>query len=114
VNIARSYVMPAALRHQALVATAVASTKAAGLDASDTVVALRELVMLVSELRRATTAVEQVAAHHVDDPEAHARQISKQLRPAMVELRKVVDTLETIVSADLWPLPTYRDLLFIK
>jgi glutamine synthetase type III len=26
----------------------------------------------------------------------------------------VVDTLETLIAADLWPLPTYRDLLFLK
>jgi glutamine synthetase type III len=26
----------------------------------------------------------------------------------------VVDTLETVVAADLWPLPNYRDLLFLK
>jgi glutamine synthetase len=32
----------------------------------------------------------------------------------MAELREVVDTLETLVAADLWPLPTYRDLLFLK
>ena len=32
----------------------------------------------------------------------------------MAELRNVVDNLETIVAADLWPLPTYRDLLFLK
>jgi glutamine synthetase type III len=25
-----------------------------------------------------------------------------------------VDTLETLVAADLWPLPNYRDLLFLK
>jgi glutamine synthetase len=36
------------------------------------------------------------------------------LKPAMAELRAVVDTLETLVAADLWPLPTYRDLLFLK
>jgi glutamine synthetase len=32
----------------------------------------------------------------------------------MVQLREVVDTLETLVAADFWPLPTYRDLLFLK
>jgi glutamine synthetase type III len=32
----------------------------------------------------------------------------------MNRLRAAVDTLETHVSADLWPLPTYRELLFLK
>jgi glutamine synthetase len=32
----------------------------------------------------------------------------------MAALRSTVDTMETLVAADLWPLPTYRDLLFLK
>jgi glutamine synthetase len=34
--------------------------------------------------------------------------------PAMNTLRTAVDKLETIVSDELWPLPTYREMLFIK
>ena len=34
--------------------------------------------------------------------------------PAMLELRKTADKLETLVPDDLWPLPTYREMLFIK
>ena len=34
--------------------------------------------------------------------------------PKMVELRTLGDKLETIVADDLWPLPTYREMLFIK
>jgi glutamine synthetase len=32
----------------------------------------------------------------------------------MLAVRKVSDTLETLVSDDLWPLPTYQEMLFIK
>ena len=32
----------------------------------------------------------------------------------MAQLRQLADTLETHVAADLWPLPTYRELLFLK
>jgi glutamine synthetase len=32
----------------------------------------------------------------------------------MAELRKHGDKLETIVADDLWPLPTYREMLFIR
>jgi glutamine synthetase len=71
-------------------------------------------VDLVTRLRTTTAAVERASAHHNGDPMQHAGQISRELKPAMVELREVVDTLETVVAADLWPLPTYRDLLFLK
>jgi glutamine synthetase len=68
----------------------------------------------VNKLVAATAAVERAAAHHDGDPIKHATQISQELKPAMAELRTVVDALETVVAADLWPLPTYRDLLFLK
>jgi glutamine synthetase len=114
VSIARGQILPAALRHQQRTAEAVASTKAAGVDCPDTVAALRSFVELVTRLRNATAAVEQASAHHDADPLKHASQISRELKPAMAELRITVDTLETLVAADLWPLPTYRDLLFLK
>jgi glutamine synthetase len=34
--------------------------------------------------------------------------------PAMSDLREVADQLEVIMPHDLWPLPTYREMLFIK
>jgi glutamine synthetase len=114
VSIARGQILPAALRHQQRIAETVASTKAAGVDCADTTAALRSFVELVTKLRNATTSVEQAAMHHDADPIKHATQISRELKPAMAELRSTVDTLETLVAADLWPLPTYRDLLFLK
>jgi len=114
VSMARNQIFPAALQHQQRLAGAVAATKAAGVDCPDLTASLRGFVDLVTRLGTATTAVERAAAHHDGDPMRHAAQISRELKPAMVELRTVVDTLETLVAADLWPLPTYRDLLFLK
>ncbi|HJR16470.1 MAG TPA: glutamine synthetase III [Gemmatimonadales bacterium] len=114
VSIARGQILPAALRHQQRVAEAVTATKAAGVDCPDTLAALRTFVELVTRLRKATAGVEQAAAHHDGNPMSHAAQMSRDLKPAMAQLRSVVDTLETLVAADLWPLPTYRDLLFLK
>ena len=114
VSMARNQILPAALQHQQRTAEAIAATKAAGVDCADTTVALRSFVELVTRLRNATTAVERASTHHDADPIRHAAQISRELKPAMAELRIVVDALETLVAADLWPLPTYRDLLFLK
>jgi len=114
VSIARGQILPAALGHQLRMAETVAATKAAGVDCADTTAALRSFVDLVTKLRNATAAVEQAAAHHDADPIKHAAQISRELKPVMTDLRSIVDTLENLVAADLWPLPTYRDLLFLK
>lgn len=34
--------------------------------------------------------------------------------PAMLKVRTCADVLEDIVADDLWPLPTYQEMLFIK
>jgi glutamine synthetase len=83
-------------------------------DASDSVEALREFVDLVAQFRSRTAEVERLAAHHEDDPTRHAAQIARELKPAMQRLRETGDTLEALVAADLWPLPNYRTLLFLK
>ena len=95
-------------------AEAVAATKAAGVDVSDTTQALREFVELVTQFRTRTAEVERLAVHHEADPAKHAAQIARELKPAMQRLRDIGDTLETLVAADLWPLPNYRTLLFLK
>jgi glutamine synthetase len=114
VTIAKSQILPAALAHQTRVAGAVAATKAAGVDASDATQSLRELVDLVTEFRRRTAEVERLAGHHESDGARHAAQINRELKPAMARLRETGDALEAVVAADLWPLPVYRDLLFLK
>ena len=48
------------------------------------------------------------------DPYDHAKHIRDHVLPGMAEVRKAADKLETIVADDLWPLPTYREMLFIK
>jgi glutamine synthetase len=114
VSMARGQILPAALMHQRRVAEAVSATKAAGLEPGETVTALRDFVRLVDQFRQRTAEVERLAGHHEDDPARHAEQISLQLKPAMAALRETGDAIESQVAADVWPLPTYRDLLFLK
>ncbi|HEX6644056.1 MAG TPA: glutamine synthetase III [Gemmatimonadales bacterium] len=114
VSIARAQILPASLEHQTLLAQAVASTDAAGVDAAEDREALAQFVEMVSRLRAATVALEKACAHHVADPLKHATHINGKVKPAMEELRAAVDALEVHVAAELWPLPTYRELLFLK
>ncbi len=48
----------------------------------------------------------------MDDPSQTARFCRDRLVPEMRDLRTAVDTLELIVDKDLWPVPTYGDLMF--
>ncbi|MDH4131496.1 MAG: glutamine synthetase III [Gemmatimonadota bacterium] len=112
--IGRTQILPAALQHQARVAAAVSTTEAAGVKCNDTLQSLGEFVNLISRFREALTALEKAVAHHDEDPVRHATWIRDKVRPAMNQLRAYADAIEIQVSADLWPLPTYRELLFLK
>ncbi len=114
VSLARTHILPAALQNQSRIAGAVATTEAAGVKCNDTLAALGEFVNLVSRFREALVNLEKVVAHHDDDMVKHAAWIRDKVKPAMAELRGYADTIETQVAADLWPLPTYRELLFLK
>ena len=49
-----------------------------------------------------------------DDLLAEARHCCDVVLPAMNKLRGFADELEGVVADDLWPLPTYQEMLFIK
>jgi len=114
VAMGRTMVLPAAVRFQKLLADTVEATEDAGVKSADGKEALQEFAGLVAKFRKALGALEKATALHDDDPMAHARIIKTRVRPAMAEVRALADLLETQVAADLWPLPTYREMLMLK
>jgi glutamine synthetase len=116
IQIAQRMILPAALRHQAQVAEAVANLKATGATVPKTQTALlKELVESIEFLQTATDRL----ADAVDEPARgdsldHAKYARDVIIPAMNAVRSAGDQLETIVADDLWPLPTYQEMLFIK
>ncbi|HAU38071.1 MAG TPA: glutamine synthetase type III [Phycisphaerales bacterium] len=114
-NLAHTMLLPAALRYQADVAGAVSAAKAAGVEDGVQKKLLDELVKTVSAFHKATTALDEaVAADHGGDTLAHARCCHDKVLPAMIELRKLGDKLELMVADEYWPLPPYREMLFIR
>jgi glutamine synthetase len=49
-----------------------------------------------------------------DDLLAHGKYMHDTLLPAMADVRTAADRLEKVVADDLWPLPKYSEILFIK
>lgn len=112
---ARTIILPATLKYQKQVGDSVASAKAAGASTPAGIETLSAVVSGINDLYRSITALEKAEAHRADgDAYAHAKHIKDQVIPAMLALRQAADHLETIVDDDLWPLPTYREMLFIK
>ncbi len=115
IQMAKTMIVPAAIRYQTELATAVTAAKAAGIDAAAQLELLKVLSSTLSDFQKAACALSKAASHHAaGEPIDHAKYYRDTVIPAMVELRKLGDKLETIVADDLWPLPTYREMLFIR
>ena len=54
-----------------------------------------------------------LADHSADTAFDEAKHAQDELLPAMEAVRAAADTLESVVADDLWPLPTYQEMLYI-
>jgi glutamine synthetase len=103
-SIARTMLLPAAARHLTMLLGAQL-TELAG-EASD----------LIAEFAEAIKALEaaNLAENQPEDLGKHAEFMRDTVIPAMASVREAADKLEKIVADDLWPLPKYAEILFIK
>jgi glutamine synthetase len=113
-NIAKTMILPAAYRYQGELAATAASLKTA-LGGNVHIGTLQTVTQLVADLEKTIAGLESATAHHGGgDLKAEAKHFQEDVIPAMKAVREVADKLEGIVADDLWPLPTYREMLFIK
>src|SRR4051794_25059502 len=107
-DMARTMVLPAGLRQLTLAETAGVSSIA-----EETRGAVDNLVTALGTLDRANSKEE-----HEPHEEAGALEWATYMRdavlPAMADVRAACDLLERMVADDLWPLPRYSEMLFIK
>ncbi len=115
VLMANRYILPAAYKYQGDVASSVAAVKAAGATSKEGKKTLDQLVKLTDEFKQKTDKLQAALEHEGDGGvEKHAKYFRDKIVPAMVTLRETGDSLESIVPHETWPLPTYREMLFIK
>jgi glutamine synthetase len=112
-RIAKTQILPAAIHYQQILANT--SLALLGLGRKHCTSVLDELCGLVSEFQTALSGFE--AALSLDAPGAllaRAKHARDKVLPAMRRVREIADRLEGLVADDLWPLPTYQEILFIK
>jgi glutamine synthetase len=115
VLMANRYILPAAYKHQEQLANTVAAVKAAGASAKETRRALDEICKLTDQGKQLVDKLQDLLEHEGNgEAEKHAKYFRDKVIPAMDGLRAVGDALENIVPQSLWPLPTYREMLFVK
>jgi glutamine synthetase len=109
------YVLPAAYRYQGELGQSVAAIKAAGVISKETRRTLEDLTKLTDEAKTRVDKLQHLLEHESNgDIVKHAKYFRDKVVPAMSALRETADALEGVVPHDLWPLPTYREMLFVK
>ncbi len=103
-SIARTMVLPAVIRY-------LNELQATGLEEL-----VGEVEPIVKELHFALTKLEDanLDENHPEDIHKEAAYMRDTVMPAMEDVRDVADRLEKLVADDLWPLPKYSEMLFIK
>jgi glutamine synthetase len=105
-------VLPAAVRHQTEVALNLGALRAAGVEPDAT--ALEEVTAPLAELRSALATLRSALDERGGSTAMEgARHAQDALLPAMAAVRAAADVLEGVVADDLWPLPTYQEMLYI-
>ncbi len=103
-DIAATMILPAAARHLAIL-------NEAGLTAL-----AKETTTLINAFTKASKALQKanLDENHPTDTVAEAAYMRDKVLPAMDAVRASGDALERIVADDLWPLPKYSEMLFIR
>jgi glutamine synthetase len=110
-EVGSTVVLPAAIRYQTELAQNVATLKAAGIEPDLTL--LQTVSAPIAELTGALTALKAAMDEHGGESAAEEATHAQSLLPLMDAVRAAADTLEGVVADDLWPLPTYQEMLYI-
>lgn len=116
IDIAGKSIIPAVIRYTTRLADSIIKLKSA-ISGIEPYAQNAILIEVNEHLKESKVALENLKnymdnATEITDVTAHAKYMHEVVVPAMEALRKPIDTLEMIVDKDLWPMPSYGDLLF--
>ena len=110
IDIAAKQIIPAVVKYTKELADTVLAVKEAGVDASVQAEMLADISGLLTETKAALKKLEAVTEEAAGKVQSEFYHFS--VVPAMEGLRTPVDELEMIVDKEVWPMPSYGDLLF--
>ena len=113
-DMARKQIVPAVIRYTKYLAETVVMVREAGADASVQSSLLNEISGKLVKVHAALKKVEETLAEagRMKDQKDKAFFFKDEVRVAMGNLRKPVDELEMLVDKEVWPIPSYGDLIF--
>jgi len=107
-------ILPAAMRAQGELAEICISTEKAGTRVPDAKAVLRLMAGHVKAMRTALATLDSALARDVPDLEKRMRHCRTAVIGAIDRVRAASDELERRVPADIWPLPTYAQMLLMR
>lgn len=114
IDMAGKDIIPAVSAYTGDLANTVLAVKEAGAMASTQIELLKKVDGLLTEAQAAleTLQAETAKASAIEDVKAQAFYYKDTVKAAMDALRAPVDKLEMVVDSDIWPMPTYGELMF--
>lgn len=114
IDVAGKQIIPAVITYTKKLADTVNAVTAAGARATVQVSLLNEVSDLLEETKKALSELSSLEARAaaMESVEEQAKCFHGEVMPAMEALRAPVDKLEMLVDKELWPMPSYGDLLF--
>ncbi len=114
VDMAGKQIIPAAVKYSGILGRAVNEVAATGAKASIEAKMLETVVDYIGEAQDALGALKESVSAAAAIADAHERAFyyKDNVVEAMKRLRKPCDELEMIVDKELWPIPTYAELMF--
>ena len=112
-DIAKTKIYPAAIAYLSELTHAASSVLDLGIEFDTTIT--KEVAKHANSLMAVVAKIDsEVVKHDFTDTEAHMHFSADVLCPLMAEARVHGDALELLVADELWPLPKYAEMLFIK
>lgn len=111
---AETMVLPAAAKYFGELTATATQAKEIGVSSSGMAATASATGDLIDELREAIDQLKAVNMTHIEDGHAHAVHMRDKVIPAMDAVRLACDKLERVVPNESWPVPTYREMLFIR
>jgi len=114
VLMANRYILPAAFEYQKQIGQSVAAVKSGGGRSAQGKKLLGNYTKLTDRFKAQTDALASLLEHGGSSAEKHAKYMRDKVVPAMSKLRDIGDEIEVLTPHRIWPLPTYREMLFVK
>jgi len=114
-----THILPAAMQYQHRLAEAIVATTNAGISKANNSAMIDLLKEVSGHTNGLKTSVDRMVeerkkSNNIDDSKKKALAYCNNVKPIFDEIRRHADKLEHLIDDDLWKLPKYREILFVR